>query len=145
MEQRLTVITLGVSDLGRARTFYSGTLGWTPFTDNTDVIFYDLGSCVLALYGHADLAADMTIPMPDAPLAAYHGFALAHNMRSIAEIDAFFERLTASGVKILKPPQPTSWGGYAGYFADPDGHAWEIAYNPHWSIAADGRLDIKKF
>ena len=140
MEQRLTVITLGVNDIEVSREFYSGTLGWTPESDFGKIVFYDLGGYILALYDHKGLAEDMNAPF-DAPLPAYHGFTLAYCTNSTDEVDNLFADLDAKGVTITKPPQPVFWGGYSGYFQDPDGHAWEVAYNPSWRITGSGRFE----
>lgn len=139
IEQRLSVVTLGSADLARAQAFYVKTLGWQPFVEMDDVVFFDLGGLVFGLFAHGDFMADMKRDVQAAP-DAYRGFALAHNVRSEAEVDAVFARLEDAGAAILKRPEKAPWGGYSGYFADPDGHAWEIAFNPMWSIGADGRL-----
>jgi hypothetical protein len=144
LEQRLSVMTLGVRDLGAARKLYTEALGWTPFYDKNDVVFFDLGGFVLGIYGHSGLAEDMGLAGAGAPAGPYHGFALAYNARTREEVDDIFRRLTARGVQILKAPHEASWGGYCGYFADADGHAWEVAFNPQWPVRPDGRLDIRK-
>jgi uncharacterized protein len=140
MEQRLTVITLGVADIEASRAFYSKTLGWTPESDYGEIVFYNLGGYLLALYSHKALAEDMTVPLPG-QLSAYHGFTLAYNTNSREEVDQLFAALQEKGVAILKKPQEVFWGGYSGYFQDPDGHAWEVAYNPSWRITAEGRVE----
>jgi catechol 2,3-dioxygenase-like lactoylglutathione lyase family enzyme len=139
MEQRLTVITLGVKDIDVARDFYSNTLGRTPQNDFGTILFYDLGGYLLALYRHESLAEDIPVPF-DGQLRAYHGFTLAYCTNSRAEVDDLFAKLEAKGVTTLKKPQEVFWGGYSGYFRDPDGHALEIAHNPAWRIKRKGRF-----
>ncbi|WP_068113593.1 VOC family protein [Tropicimonas marinistellae] len=138
MEQRLTMIGLGVRDVAVAREFYSGVLGWTPSNDMGHIVFYDLGGYFLSLYGEEALAEDAALPF-ERPLPAFRGMTLAYNTNSPAEVDAVFETLRAAGAEILKPPQEVFWGGYSGYFRDPDGYAWEVAHNPGWTIGSDGR------
>ena len=137
MDPRLSLVTLGVADLDRAIAFYRDTVGWTPARVLDDVAFFDLGGLVLALWPHASLAGELGL----APqLGPYHGFALAHNVRSRAEVDALFATLAERGATIPKPPEATEWGGYSGYFEDPDGHRWEVAHNPGWPLDDDGRV-----
>ena len=142
LEQRLSVVTLGAADISRSKAFYSKTLGWTPFFEAEDTVFFDLGGIVLGLYAHKGLSEDMKRNLMAAP-EAYRDFALAHNVRSEAEVDAAFAKLKAAGAAILKEPERAPWGGYCGYFADPDGHPWEIAFNPAWPISGDGRLQVR--
>ncbi len=147
MQQRLSMITLGVSDLARARAFYEQVVGWRAVESPPEIAFFDLGGLVLGLYSHGDLAKDMAAGPPTSAepgAGGYQGFALAHNVASEAEVDAIFARLEAQGATILKRPEKVFWGGYSGYFADPDGHAWEVAYNPYWAIAEDGRVVMSK-
>jgi hypothetical protein len=139
LEQRLSLVTLGCADQVRAKAFYRDVFGWTPFLETDDIAFFDLGGIVLGVWTHEGLKADSHT---DGPLSAYRGSALAYNTRSEAEVDAIFADLKAKGATILKPPVKAEWGGYSGYIADPDGHAWEIAYNPGWPIGAEGRLQI---
>ncbi len=141
MEQRISLVTLGVADLPRAVGFYEKALGWKAEASPPGVVFFDLSGFVLALWPHADMANDLGITAGDLP--AYRGSALAHNARSEAEVDAVFDRLKTHGANILKPPHKTFWGGYSGYFCDPDGHVWEIAHNPFWTVGADGRIALK--
>jgi catechol 2,3-dioxygenase-like lactoylglutathione lyase family enzyme len=139
MEQRLSLVTLGVADLDRARAFYEGGLGFAR--DNTDdgIACYQLPGLILALWGRADLAADAGLS--DTP-QGFGGFTLAHNVRSPAEVDAVLAQAAAAGARITKPASATDWGGYSGYFTDPDGHPWEIAHNPQWVIHDDGRTTL---
>jgi uncharacterized protein len=140
MDPRLTLVTLGVADLDRAVAFYRDALGWTPASTADGVAFFDLDGLVLALWPHRDLAADSGLS-PEG-LGAYHGFALAQNLRSREEVDALFEHLRERGADIAKPPVETDWGGYSGYFTDLDGHHWEVAWNPFWPMRDDGRIDL---
>jgi hypothetical protein len=139
-EQRLTFITLGVSDLDRARKFYGDTLGFKHHTDNDQIIFYDLGGFMLGLYAHDKLAEDMDAPEGDGYKQPYHGMALAYNARTKADVDKLFAELKAADVTILKEPHKAFWGGYSGYFADPDGHPWEVAFNPHLPLNETGHV-----
>lgn len=141
MEQRISLVTLGVADLQRATAFYENVVGWKAEASPPGVTFFNLGGFIFALWPHGDLAEDMG--GTDATVSTYRGFALAYNARSLEEVDDIFARLKQHSATILKPPQKTSWGGYSGYFADPDGHAWEIAHNPFWTIASDGRISMK--
>jgi catechol 2,3-dioxygenase-like lactoylglutathione lyase family enzyme len=140
MDQRVSLITLGVSDLGRAIAFYRDVLGWAPHhVIEGDVAFIDLGGVVLALWGHDALATELDL---DPQLGPYHGFALAHNVASREAVDAIFAAVGAAGARITRPPAATEWGGYSGYVEDPDGHRWEIAHNPSWPLDADGRVRL---
>ena len=143
MEQRISLITLGVADLQRAVAFYERGVGWKAESSPPGVVFFDLNGVVLALWPHDELAKDMGMTAADI-VPAYRGYSLAHNVKSEEEVDAIFARLKINGVTILKQPQKAFWGGYSGYFSDPDGHSWEIAYNPFWTIQKDGRVSMKK-
>ena len=134
MEQRLSLITLGVADLARGRAFYEGGLGWTALNALDEVAFYQLPGLVLALFERKALEADANRRID----GAFSGMALAINQRSRAEVDALFAEVAAAGATILKAAEATDWGGYSGYFADPDGHAWEVAHNPFCTIHDDG-------
>ena len=145
MEQRVSMITLGVADLERARAFYEGVIGWAAAPGPLGIAFFDLGGIVFSLYPHDDLARDIKATDGAAGIGGagdYRGFALAHNVRSEDDVDAIFSRLEEAGATIVKPPERAFWGGYSGYFADPDGHVWEIAHNPHWTIESDGRISM---
>ena len=144
MEQRLSVVTLGVADLARAVEFYARVLGWRAAPSPPGIAFFDLGGIVLSLYPHDDLAKDMKVTADARRGVATQGFALAHNVRSKDQVDAIFSRLRDHGATIIKPPEEVFWGGYSGYFSDPDGHSWEVAYNPHWVIGTDGRVSMGK-
>ena len=141
MEQRISLITLGVADLQRAVNFYEQIVGWKAEASPPGVAFFDLNGVVFALWPHDELAKDMGVTKESRP--GYPGYALAQNARNEAEVDAIFDRLKKHGATILKQPQKAFWGGYSGYFSDPDGHTWEIAYNPFWTIQADGRVSMK--
>ncbi|MDP6342515.1 MAG: VOC family protein, partial [Alphaproteobacteria bacterium] len=106
------------------------------------IAFFDLSGIVFALYPHDDLAKDIDAVAANGGGAAYQGFALAHNVRGRDEVDAVFARLKERGATIVKAPEEAFWGGYSGYFADPDGHVWEVAYNPFWPIGTDGRISL---
>lgn len=135
MEQRVSVITLGVRDLADARGFYA-RLKWREVQpDQAEIAFFQLNGLVLALYGRNALAEDACLVDGQ----GFGGITLALNMRSPAEVDATLSEAVACGARLLKPGQLAFWGGYSGYFADPDGHAWEVAHNPFCTIEADGR------
>jgi hypothetical protein len=143
MEKGLSLITLGVRDLKVSRRFYVETLGWQPMAEPEGVVFFDIGGLVLALFPHTELAKDIDLPVGQGPNERYHGFTLALNRNSEAEVDALFAELRGKNVTILKEPHRVFWGGYSGYFSDPDGHAWEVAYNPAWTIGPHGRIARK--
>ena len=139
MEQRLSLVTLGVADLDRSRRFYEEGLGWKRSNDGADVAFYQLPGGVFALWSRPSLAADAGVT--DAG-ASFSGIALAYNARSRDEVDAVLAEAAAAGAEIVKPAHDTFWGGYSGYFADPDRHLWEVAHNPFWTIAEDGSVRL---
>ncbi|URM92259.1 VOC family protein [Streptomyces sp. MRC013] len=138
MEQRLSLVTLGVEDVGASRRFYSRGLGWEPLLDMEEIVFYQVGSgLALALFPLAELGADT-----GHPAVAGTPFTLAQNLDSPAEVDAAVRRARAAGATVLKEPQRAAFGGYHGYFADPDGHRWEVCHNPGWSVADDGTVTL---
>ena len=138
MEQRLSLVTLGVRDLPRARAFYEA-LGWTTgAAAEDDVVFFQAGGMIVALWGRDQLAEDSGVQ--DA--GGWGGVTLAYNVRSPAEVDAVIEEARAAGAAIPREPGETFWGGYSGMFVDPDGHPWEVAHNPHWTIAEDGSVRL---
>ena len=138
MDQRLSLVTLGVSDLGRARRFYEA-LGWTTrAAPEDDVVFFQAGSMVVALWGRDQLAEDSGV----ADGGGWGGITLAYNTRSQDEVDAVVEEARAAGARIAREPAATFWGGYSAVFVDPDGHPWEVAYNPHWQIGEDGSVTL---
>lgn len=140
MQPRISLITLGVANLGKAVDFYTRVVGWTRSPGPPEIAFFDLNGLIFSLYPNDALAAD--IGLEPQHQFGYKGFTLAHNVGSPAEVDELFARLERAGAKIIKPPEKVFWGGYSGYFADPDGHHWEIAHNPFWTIMDDGRIDI---
>jgi hypothetical protein len=127
MQRRISYITLGVEDLTRSIRFYAGGLGLSQLKSPPGVAFFDLGESRLALYPRAQLAADAGV---SAKGSGFSGFALAHNVGSREEADRLLHGITVAGGRITRPAGPTSWGGYVGYFADPDGFLWEVAWNP---------------
>lgn len=145
MEQRLSIVTLGVADVARSRAFYEGGLGWrvSP-ASNERIVFIQLGGMALALYPHAALAEDANEePAAEGAAApAFRGFTLAYNARDEAEVDAVLAQAVAVGARLAKPAARAFWGGYSGYFADPDGILWEVAHNPFVTIEPDGRLTL---
>lgn len=139
MEQRLSLVTLGVADLKRARRFYEDGLGWVKNNAEAEVAFYQAGGMIVALWSRKDLAADAKL---SAEGSGFRGLSLAYNARSRAEVDAVLAEAARAGAAIPKVAEETPWGGYAGYFADPDGHLWEVAHNPFWTIAEDGSVTL---
>jgi len=140
MEQHISIVTLGVRSLGISRRFYVDGLGWKPALENKEIIFFQSGGMVFALFLRDKLAEDFRADPTTFGRAAV---ALAHNVREKNQVDNLMKRAEASGAKILKPGREASWGGYSGYFADPDGFAWEVAWNPQWHIAADGSISVR--
>ena len=140
MEPRITLITLGVADLARSLAFYRDWLGWVPASPSVEgeVAFFQLNGMVLALWGLGELARDARV----LDGGGWGGIALAQNHVSRAAVDEVVARAVAAGATLLKAPVPTDWGGYSGYVADPDGHAWEVAHNPFWPLAGDGSLTL---
>jgi uncharacterized protein len=140
MEPRLSLVTLGVRDIARSRAFYEA-LGFKAGSASQETVtFLDAGGVVLGLYGRAALAEDATVP-DSTP--GFSGIALAHNARSEADVDAVLAEAVAAGGTLIKPGQKVFWGGYSGYFADPDGHLWEVAYNPYFKLGPDGRVELE--
>lgn len=133
MQPRISMITLGVQDLGAATTFYEQGLGLPrrPMPDDSPVAFFELNGTWLGLFGHDALARDAGV---SAQGNGFRGVAMAHNLDSPAEVDALLQQAEAAGASIIKPAQATDWGGYSGYFADLDGHLWEVACNPHFWV-----------
>jgi uncharacterized protein len=133
MEQRMSLVTLGVTDIPAARAFYE-RLGWRRTGEGDDVVFFQTGRSVLALWGRGELAADSGVVHG----GGWGGVTLAHNVGSPEEVDRVIEEARAAGARIAREPASTFWGGYSGVFVDPDGHPWEVAHNPGWELAADG-------
>lgn len=138
MEQRISIVTLGVADLARSREFYE-RLGWRRSGGSEDIVFFQAGGMALALYSRVELAKDAQV---SAEGSGFAGVTIAYNTRSREEVDAVLSEAQAAGAKVLKPAQEASWGGYSGYFADPDGFLWEVAWNPFFPIAEDGGIRI---
>ena len=139
MRQRLSLVTLGVADLARAVAFYE-ELGWAPANDwrEQDVAFFESGGMVMALWSREELAKDSET----SDSGGWGGVTLAHNVGSPEEVDAVLAEARAAGATIGREGAETFWGGYSGLFIDPDGHPWEVAHNPHWTIEDDGSLRI---
>ncbi|HXE44257.1 MAG TPA: VOC family protein [Conexibacter sp.] len=138
MEPRLSLVTLGVADLARARAFYEA-LGWTTgAAPADDVVFFQAGGTIVALWDRAALAADSGVE----DSGGWGGITLAHNVRSPGEVDGVIAEAEAAGARIPRHGAPTFWGGYSGVFVDPDGHPWEVAHNPHWTLDPDGSIAL---
>jgi predicted lactoylglutathione lyase len=138
VEQRLSLVTLGVADVGRARRFYEA-LGWKPAAGaSDDVTFFQAGGTVLGLWSRAALAEDSGIEDG----GGWGGITLAHNVRSPTVVDAVLVAAERAGGSVVRRGAETFWGGYSGLFADPDGHCWEVAHNPAWPLAADGSVRL---
>src|SRR5262245_53460937 len=138
MDQRVSLVTLGVRDLARARVFYEA-MGWkTGAAPEDDVVFFQAGGVIVALWGREQLAEDTGV----ADSGGWGGIALAYNTRTPEEVDAVIAEAEAAGGTILRPGAEPFRGGYSGAFADPEGHAWEVAHNPHWTIADDGSVSL---
>ncbi len=138
MKQRVNLVTLGIADLRRARRFYEA-LGWkTNAAPDDDVAFFQAGDMVVALWDRQRLAEDSCVE----DSAGWGGVTLAVNVGSSAEVDAITEEARAAGARIGREPAETFWGGYSSIFIDPDGHPWEVAHNPHWTIAEDGGVRL---
>ena len=134
----MSVVTLGVSDLARARAFYEA-LGWrTRAEPGADVVFFQAGGGVIALWGRADLAEDSGVTDG----GGWGGVTLAHNVGSPEEVDAVLAEARAAGAHLPRQGAPTFWGGYSGVFVDPDGHPWEVAHNPRWTLTEDGGVKL---
>ena len=135
---RATLITLGVSDLARARAFYEA-LGWrTDAEPEAEIVFFDTGGLVFSLWPRASLAEDSGVDDG----GGWGGVTFACNVRSPQEVDARVEQARAAGARVSREPAATFWGGYSGVFVDPDGHPWEVAHNPHWTLRDDGSVSL---
>lgn len=138
MEQRVSLITLGVADVARSRAFYE-SLGWTSSAEpDSGVVFFQAGGMIVALWSRAQLAQDTAVT----DRGGWGGITLAHNVRSPAEVDAVLAEAEAAGATVARTGAETFWGGYSGVFVDPDGHAWEIAHNPFWVLGDDGSVTL---
>jgi predicted lactoylglutathione lyase len=139
MEPRLSLVTLGVENISRARAFYEALGFKAGSASEENVTFLDAGGVVLALFSRASLAEDATVRDS---VPGFSGISLAHNARSEAEVNSVLEEAVAAGATLIKPAGKVFWGGYSGYFADLDGHLWEVAYNPYFKLGADGRVAL---
>jgi hypothetical protein len=138
MEQRVSLVTLGVVDVARAREFYEA-LGWrTGAKPEDDVVFFQAGGMIVGLWSREQLAEDSAV----SDGGGWGGVTLAHNVRSPAEVDAVLSEAEAAGATIARAGAQTFWGGYSGVFVDPDGHPWEVAHNPGWTLASDGSIRL---
>jgi catechol 2,3-dioxygenase-like lactoylglutathione lyase family enzyme len=137
VEQRVSLVTLGVADLARAKAFYEA-LGWRGEQPSDDVVFFQAGGMVVALWDREKLAEDSGVE----DTGGWGGITLAHNVRSPEEVDAVLAEAEHAGATIARPGAATFWGGYSGAFADPDGHPWEVAHNPFWTLREDGSISL---
>jgi predicted lactoylglutathione lyase len=135
VEQRLSLVTLGVADLDVSRRFYDA-LGWQETPRAEGVVFFQAGCMVVGLWSRSELAADSGV----ADDGGWGGVTLAHNVLTREEVDAVIAQARGAGARIAREPEETVWGGYSGVFVDPDGHPWEIAHNPYWTLAPDGSV-----
>jgi catechol 2,3-dioxygenase-like lactoylglutathione lyase family enzyme len=140
MEQRVSLVTLGVEDVARSRAFYEA-LGWKGSSPDGDVVFFGAGGMVFGLWDRAKLAADSEVSDP----GGWGGVTLAHNVRKRAEVDEIAEQVDAAGGEVLRRPAETFYGGYAFVFTDPDGHPWEVSHNPGWELAEDGSVVLPTY
>ena len=139
MEQRLSIVTLGVADVTASRKFYE-RLGWSAsLVGDKDIAFFQAGSMVFSLYSLEEMARDLGLKSGSNGCAS---IALAYNVRHKEDVDAVLAEAQQAGARLLKPAEGKFWGGYAGYFADPEGYAWEVAWNPGFELAEDGSLRL---
>ncbi|SLK08684.1 VOC family protein [Novosphingobium mathurense] len=137
MKQQIALVTLGVADMGRSKAFYREGFGWQPAFEMDDVAFFQMNGFVFGIWGRDDLAQDM-----QREAGGSGSFALAHNVESAEAVDATIARLVAAGASLLRAADSPTHGGYRGYVADPDGHAWEIAWNPAWTVDNRGYVTV---
>jgi predicted lactoylglutathione lyase len=137
MEQRVSLITLGVQDITRSRAFYEA-LGWSGQSPNDEIVFFQAGGMILSLWNRAKLAEDSAVQ----DQGGWGGVTLAYNVASPEEVDQLLAEAFSAGAVIGRPGASTFWGGYSGVFIDPDGHPWEVAHNPGWPIASDGSIRL---
>lgn len=141
MDPRITALTLGVKDLAASIKFYKDGLGWKRSGSSNDhIAFFQLSSLVFALYPKDLLAEDATVSPKG---SGFPGFTIAHNVRDKNEVAAVLTLAEKAGGKIMKPAQDVFWGGHSGYFSDPDGYLWEVAWNPHWTMNKEGHVTLK--
>ncbi|MCX7366048.1 MAG: VOC family protein [Alphaproteobacteria bacterium] len=136
MQQQISVITLGIADLARSRRFYVEGFGWKPVFETAEIVFYQMNGLMLGTWLASALAEDSRRP----PAAGPGAFALAHNVATREDVQPLIDRLARFGGRELRPADAPPHGGFRGYIADPDGHAWEIAWNPAWSISPEGHV-----
>lgn len=140
MQQKLHLITLGTDDFQKSLDFYEKGLGWEKSDKSMDgLALFDLGGIILALHPRQELANDTTLPYQP---TTFSGLTISHNTRSEKEVDEILKKVAELGATIVKPAQKVYWGGYSGYFKDPDGHLFEVAYNPFWELDENGHLVI---
>lgn len=139
MDQRLSAITLGVADLERSRRFYEDGLGWRRGNTHAEVIFFQIHGAVFCLFSRQALAADAHVPEGG---SGFGGIVLSYNARTREDVDRVLGEAKAAGARILKPAADVFWGGYSGHFTDPDGHIWEVAWNPQWPLDEAGRVTL---
>lgn len=137
MQQRLTILTICVEDLGKMKNFYQGVFGWTPLTDNGSIVFFKMNGMLLGLYPASEMGKEF--PLEDEG-SGFKRFTLAINFKSEKEVDEAFAELESKGVKIVKKPEKVFWGGYSGYVADIEGNYWELAHNPFLELDENGNL-----
>lgn len=138
MEQRLSLVTLGVADSGRSRRFYEA-LGWTGESPDDEIVFFQAGGMIVALWSREKLAEDSGV----VDGGGWGGVTLAYNVASPDDVDAVLSEAEAAGARIVRGGAPTFWGGYSGVFVDPDGHPWEVAHNPGWRLNDDGTVALR--
>ena len=138
MDPRISIVTIGVADMSRMRRFYTD-LGFVASESPESVTFFQAGGMILSLYGRAALAEDAHVTDSK---AGFSGVSLAHNVRSEADVDAVLAHAVTCGAKLLKPGQKVFWGGYSGYFADPEGNLWEVAHNPFFPLDTKGNITL---
>jgi uncharacterized glyoxalase superfamily protein PhnB len=141
MDQRISIVTIGVADLARSRAFYE-QLGWRG-QESEETVFFQAGGQAVVLWAREKVAADAAIP--DDGASGFGGITLAHNVGSRDEVDRIVQEAARAGAEVTKAPEETFYGGYAGFFRDPDGHVWEIAHNPGFTLNADGTLTLPDF
>lgn len=137
MKPRLSLVTLGVSDISRAKKFYE-SLGWEGISPDGEVVFFQSSGMILALWGRDKLAEDSTVT----DTGGWGGVTMAYNVASPEDVDAFLATAAAAGATIGRDGAATFWGGYSGVFIDPDGHPWEVAHNPGWRLDDDGSVHL---
>ncbi|MDY6855629.1 MAG: VOC family protein [Thermodesulfobacteriota bacterium] len=140
---RVTIVTLGVADLGKATEFYEAVLGTTPNTSSEDITFIELPGTWISLYPFEKLAEDISQEVP-VTRSGFNGVTLAHNARSKDEVVAIVKRAESAGARVVKEPQETFWGGFSGYFADLDGYYWEVAWGPMFEFTENGEMKFKE-